>query len=94
MDTAIVPGIYDARLADRQATVRTEDAQAMALRLAREEGLFVGVSAAAAVCAALQVAGELTAGVVVTVLPDGGFKYVSERFWGDPGGTKMGDGRR
>jgi cysteine synthase B len=53
----------------------------MARRLARQEGLFVGVSAAAAMVAALEVARELTAGTVVTVFPDGGYKYMSEKFW-------------
>ena len=81
MATAIVPGIYDAALADRNLTVRTEEAHAMARFLARHEGVLVGVSAAAAVVAALNVARELDEGVVVTVLPDSGYKYLSERFW-------------
>ncbi len=81
MPTAIVPGIYDPALADENRTVRTEEAQAMARSLARHEGVFVGVSAAGAVHVALRVAQELTQGVVVTVLPDGGFKYLSEKFW-------------
>jgi len=81
MATAIVPGIYDATLADRNLTVRTEEAHSMARFLARHEGVLVGVSAAAAVVAALHVARELDEGVVVTVLPDSGYKYLSERFW-------------
>lgn len=81
MATAIVPGIYDAALADRNVTVRTEEAHAMARFLARQEGVLVGVSAAAAVVAALNVARDLAEGVVVTVLPDSGYKYLSERFW-------------
>ena len=81
MATAIVPGIYDATLADRNVTVRTEEAHAMARFLARHEGALVGVSAAAGVVAALHVARELDEGVVVTVLPDSGYKYLSERFW-------------
>jgi len=81
MATAIVPGIYDAALADGNLTVRTEDAYAMARFLARNEGILVGVSSAAAVAAALQVARELDEGVVVTILPDSGYKYLSERFW-------------
>ena len=76
-----MPGIYDERLADGNLTVRTEAAHAMARFLARGEGLLVGVSAAAAVVAALQVATGLDEGVVVTVLPDSGYKYLSERFW-------------
>jgi cysteine synthase len=55
----------------------------MARELARREGLFVGVSAAAAVVAALQVARELTQGIVVPLLPDGGFKYTSAPFWAE-----------
>jgi cysteine synthase B len=81
MATAIVPGIYDATLADANVTVRTEEAHAMARFLARHEGVLVGVSAAAGVVAALNVARELEEGVVVTVLPDSGYKYLSERFW-------------
>ena len=81
MATAIVPGIYDATLADRNVTVRTEEAHAMARFLARHEGALVGVSAAAGVVAALHIARELDEGVVVTVLPDSGYKYLSERFW-------------
>ncbi len=83
MPTAIRPGIYDDALADENIEVATEDAFAMARRLAREEGLFVGVSAAAAVVAALRVASSLREGVVVTILPDAGYKYLSERFWKD-----------
>ena len=81
MATAIKPGIYDEGLADRETAVRTEDAYKMARFLARQEGLFVGISAAAAVVAAIQIAHELDEGVIVTVLPDNGFKYLSERFW-------------
>ncbi len=82
MGTAIVPGIYDPSLADEAVEVATEDAQGMTRRLAREEGLFVGVSSGANVHAALRLARELPPGsVVVTVLCDGGGKYLSEHFW-------------
>ena len=81
MQTAIVPPIYDRALVDEERPLRTEEAYEMAKRLAREEGLFVGISAAAAVAGALNVARELEAGIVVTVLPDGGYKYLSQRFW-------------
>lgn len=79
--TALVPAIYDGSLADAQVAVPTEDAHVMVKRLAREEGLFVGVSAGAAVVAAIQVAETSREGVVVTVLPDAGFKYLSDHFW-------------
>ena len=73
MATSIVPAIYDPHLADRQMTVETEAAYAMAKRLAREEGLLVGISAAAAVVASMQIAREEAASgrraVIVTVLP-------------------------
>jgi cysteine synthase B len=82
MRTALVPGIYDASLADENVVVRTEDAQEMTRRLAREEGLLVGVSSGANVFAALELARSLPAGaVVVTILCDGGGKYLSENFW-------------
>ena len=83
MPTAIKPEIYDDALPDELREVRTEAAYQMARRLAREEGLFVGISAAAAVVAALEVARDLTDGTVVTILPDHGFKYLSERFWSE-----------
>lgn len=81
LETARIPGIYDASLADTHAVVTTEAAHEMARRLAREEGLFVGVSAAAAVVAALNIAGGLEHGALVAILPDGGARYLSERFW-------------
>jgi len=77
MATAIVPKIYDPRLKEGEVLVKAEQAWAMARRLVREEGLFVGFSAGAAVHSALEVAKTLDQGVVVTVLPDGGAKYVS-----------------
>ena len=82
LSTAIVPGIYDPELINETVTVRTEDAQKMTVRLAREEGLFVGVSSGANVLAALRLARELPGGsVVVTVLCDGGERYLSEDIW-------------
>ena len=80
--TAIVPGIYDAAVADAEKEVETEDAQNMTRRLAREEGLFVGVSAGANVFAALRLAKKLNEpAVIVTILCDGGGKYLNEDFW-------------
>ena len=84
MASAIVPGIYDPQLADDNLFISTEDAHSMAKRLAREEGLLVGISAAAAVVGSLKVAAQLSEGeqaVIVTVLCDSGDKYLSERFW-------------
>jgi cysteine synthase B len=92
MGTALVPGIYDPHLADENLEVTTEEAYKMVRRLANEEGLFVGVSAGAAMAASLHIARELTEGirkpnssegssVIVTVFPDGGDKYLSDRFW-------------
>lgn len=81
MPTAIVPGIYDPSLADENLTVTTEEAQEMVRRLAREEGLLVGVSSGAAAAAALAVARRVRSGVIVTLFPDSGDKYLSERFW-------------
>ena len=84
LDTAIVPGIYDARVADENSTVSTEDAQAMTRRLAREEGLFVGPSSGANVFAAIELAKKLKAdAVIVTILCDGGGKYLHEEFWNE-----------
>jgi cysteine synthase B len=82
LETAIVPGIYDAGLADENTEVSTEDAQAMTRRLALEEGLFVGVSSGANVFAAVRLAREIKeSAVIVTILCDGGGKYLSENFW-------------
>ncbi|HEV2761915.1 MAG TPA: cysteine synthase family protein [Pyrinomonadaceae bacterium] len=84
MQTSLVPGIYDPTLADDRIEVSTENAQEMTRRLAREEGLFVGVSSGANVLAAVRYAQGLAPGsVVVTVLCDRGGRYLSERFWGE-----------
>ena len=81
MASAIVPEIYDPTIADENLGASTEDAYDMVRRLAREEGLLVGLSAGAAVATALRVAWELESGVIVTVFPDGADKYLSESFW-------------
>ncbi|MFZ0517995.1 MAG: pyridoxal-phosphate dependent enzyme, partial [Acidobacteriaceae bacterium] len=77
--------IYDANLADRKMEIETEAAYEMARRLARERGLMVGISAAAAVAASMRIAEECAESnekaVIVTVLCDGAVKYLSERFW-------------
>ena len=86
MPSSIKPGIYDPGLADDNLWVQTEDAQAMARQLARE-GLLVGISGAANVLAATRVAEQLSndkrSGLIVTILCDGGQKYLSEHFWND-----------
>jgi cysteine synthase B len=82
LPTSRMPGIFDPELADEQIEIATEEAQAMTRRLAREEGLFIGVSAGANVVAALALARKLPRkSVVVTILCDGGERYMSERFW-------------
>ncbi len=83
--TQVRPRFYDPGLADRNVYVETEEAHDMARRLAREEGLLVGVSSGANVAAAAKIAAELASegsgGFIVTVLCDGGEKYLSEAFW-------------
>jgi cysteine synthase B len=86
MATAIVPSIYDPKLADEDLAVHTEDAQGMVKRLAREEGILAGVSSGGALCACFDVARRLPRGeraVIVTIFPDSGEKYLSERFWSE-----------
>ena len=85
MGSAIIPAIYNPHVADRALEVETEAAYEMVKRLAREEGLLVGISAGAAVVACIRIAREESAAgrraVIVTVLPDSADKYLSERFW-------------
>ncbi|HEY7353877.1 MAG TPA: cysteine synthase family protein [Terriglobales bacterium] len=84
MASAIVPKIYDPALADEDIEIATEDAYANAIRAAREEGLLIGISAGAAIAGCLQIARRLRKNeeaVIVTILPDSGDKYLSERFW-------------
>jgi cysteine synthase B len=81
METAIRPGIYDDTLADEDVRVTTEEAHALTRRLAREEGLLVGVSSGAALAASMALAARIREGVVVTIFPDSGSRYLTERFW-------------
>ncbi|MBI1789793.1 MAG: cysteine synthase family protein, partial [Acidobacteria bacterium] len=87
MPTAIVPAIYDPALADDNLWIETEDAHRMVRRLAREEGLLVGISSGANVVAALKIARSLVdrgeTGLIVTIFCDGADKYLSEHFWDD-----------
>jgi cysteine synthase B len=81
LETATVPGIWDPSLPDEYLTVATEDAQAVSLRLAREEGYLVGTSSGAAMDAALRLAERIREGVIVMVFPDAGDKYLGDRYW-------------
>jgi cysteine synthase B len=87
MPTAIVPGIYDAALADENLWVETEDAYNMVRRAAREEAILMGISSGANLVAACEIARrEAAAGrpaLIVTVICDGAVKYLSENFWDD-----------
>ena len=86
MPTAIVPEIYDPSLADSNLAIKTEDAYRLVKRAAREEGLLLSPSAAAALDGCFQVAASLDPGehaVLVTIFPDSGTKYLSERFWNE-----------
>ena len=87
MPSAIVPGIYDEKLADENLWIETEDAYRMTRWLGRNEGLMVGMSSGANVHAAREVGRKLVEegrkGVIVTILADGATKYLSEPFWDD-----------
>lgn len=84
LESAIVPGIWDPTTADAHSAAPTEPSIVMMRRLAREQGLLVGVSSGAAAWAAEQVAQSLSTGVVVTLFPDGGERYLSEaHLWGE-----------
>jgi S-sulfo-L-cysteine synthase (O-acetyl-L-serine-dependent) len=88
MPTALVPGIYDRTLADEQSEVATEDAHRMVVRLAREEGLLVGISAGGNMVAAMKLAERAKNdgrddAVIVTIFADSAAKYLSESFWTD-----------
>jgi cysteine synthase B len=84
MRTAIRPRIYDEEIADENLEIGTEDAYRMVKRIAREEGLMVSPSAAAAVVGCLRIAQGLASdehAVIVTVFADSASKYLTERFW-------------
>ncbi|MFW6076057.1 MAG: PLP-dependent cysteine synthase family protein [Chloroflexota bacterium] len=81
MESAIVPGIYDETLADQDIPAGTDDAYRMVKRIASEEGILLGVSGGAALVGAEKVAQNLDRGVIVTILPDSGDRYLSDRFW-------------
>jgi cysteine synthase B len=79
LPTARVPGIYDESIANEHLVVTTDEAFEQVRRLAREEGLFVGLSSGAALAASLKLSSQLERGVIVTVFPDGGNRY--GHFW-------------
>jgi cysteine synthase B len=83
MDSSIIPGIYKEEELDGKVPIPTEASYDMAIRLSREEGLFVGQSSGAAMWGALELAKELTEGVIVTLFPDGGDKYLTTALWRD-----------
>ena len=87
MPSAIVPAIYEETLADENHWIETEDGQAMARRLGREQGLLVGVSSGANVHVAFELGKQLAergeSATIVTILCDGASKYLSEHFWND-----------
>jgi cysteine synthase B len=85
MASAIVPSIYDPTLADENVVVETEAAWRMLRRVAREEGLFIGVSGAAALVSATRLAATLDRGIIVTILPDGGERYLTDPMLKDGG---------
>jgi len=84
MASAIVPPIYDPTLADADLRVSTDEAHDLTRRLAHEEGLFIGPSSGAALAASLQVARDLTSGIIVTIFPDRGDRYLSDGLWDVP----------
>jgi cysteine synthase B len=81
MESAIRPGIYDPLLADEDVGISTERAQALTRRLATEEGILAGVSSGAALAACLDLAARIRQGVIVTIFPDSGTRYLTEGFW-------------
>jgi len=84
LDTALLPPIWDSSTADRRERVDTEEAQDAARGLARDMGVLVGVSSGAAYAVCRRLAREIDTGMLVTVLPDGGDRYLSEEWWNQP----------
>jgi len=83
MDSSIMPGIYKEEELDGKIALPTEASYDMCIRLSREEGLFVGQSSGAAMWGALELAKGLTKGIIVTLFPDGGDKYLTTALWRD-----------
>ena len=74
-------GIYDPKVHDEKIAIYTEDAYEMTCRLARQEGILAGYSSGAALQASYQVANQIKEGLIVTVFPDGGERYLRTQFW-------------
>jgi cysteine synthase B len=81
MASSIVPGIYHEEQLDGKIPVSTEDAYSMVYRLSQEEGVLVGQSSGAALFAAIKLARKIRSGVIVTIFPDFGDKYLSTNLW-------------
>ena len=81
MESSIKPGIFDETIIDRMVYVKTLEAYEMTRRLAKEEGLFLGISSGAAIHAAIQIAKNIKRGTIVAIAPDGGEKYLSSSLW-------------
>ena len=81
MATSIVPGIYHEEELDEKIPVSTEDAYSMVYRLSQEEGVLVGQSSGAALFAAIKVARRVRSGIIVTIFPDFGDKYLTTNLW-------------
>jgi len=80
LETSMTPRIYDTNFPDRTVKVATDMAQQIVKKLARE-GVLIGPSSGAALAASATIANEVNAGTIVAILPDGGERYLSERFW-------------
>ena len=81
MPSAIIPGIYDDKLADKNVEVQTETAQELVRHMARKKGILAGLSSGAALAAARHVSAKIKEGIIVTVFPDGGQRYIEDNFW-------------
>jgi cysteine synthase B len=84
LEEGFVPPIFDPTVLDAKFLISSEDAIGMMRRLAAEEGIFAGVSSGAIVAAALKYAARMESGTIVTLLPDGGWKYLSGNLWSAP----------
>ena len=83
MESALVPEIYDPQIRDELLLMSTEESQSFTIRLAREHGILVGPSSGAALAASIKAAEDIEKGVIVTIFPDSGLRYASEKFWTD-----------